>query len=367
MIDLRIGVVRCVRAEIGEQGCFGDLRQCGDGLELAWRPKDWERQMAGARTMYKRKDRKVNLVDVPLLGGVSPGGGVPGGDKIAGETAGGETVHDDVARHGGKRVPRESRLTPERLAEMKIGDGFLTAEERQLFIDVLFEFEGALVFTDSEMGLLHESIEPPVVVHTVPHSPWQQQNLRLLKLMQGAALAIIKEKLENGMLEYSQGPYRSRYFLVAKKKPGEWRLINDVQPMNRVTIRDAGMPPAIDEFSEDFAGSPIASSIDFYSFYYQILLAMDSRDLTAFLSPVGLVWMMRLPTGWTNLVAVSQRVMTKSSGHLRSMRGLSLTMWECGGHGHSIMMRKSAWEFVGLLRNMLQSSVGCWRRYGGLD
>jgi hypothetical protein len=38
----------------------------------------------------------------------------------------------------------------------------------------------------------------------------------------------MKEKLELGLLEPSEGPYRSRYFLVAKKQPGEYRFINDV-------------------------------------------------------------------------------------------------------------------------------------------
>jgi hypothetical protein len=118
-------------------------------------------------------------------------------------------------------------------------------------------------------------IEPPIIVHTVPHSPWQQQNLRLPKSMQEAATAIVKEKLKNGMLEFSQGPYRNRYFLVEKKND-TWRFINDVQQLNKVTIRDSGMPPAADEFSEDFAGYPISSAIDYYSGYYQIPL--DKRS-----------------------------------------------------------------------------------------
>jgi len=57
--------------------------------------------------------------------------------------------------------------------------------------------------------------------------PWQQQNLRLSKAMQEAATAHVKEKLRHGILESSQGPYRSRYFLTAKKKPSEWRLLPD--------------------------------------------------------------------------------------------------------------------------------------------
>lgn len=259
--------------------------------------------------MYKRKDKKVLPANVPLSGGVNPGGGVSGSVPVMEGEMG--SKGDVGETHGGKKVPRGSRLTPERLAQMKIGDGFLSEEERMLFVDILYEFEGVLAFEDSEMGCLHESIEPPVIVHTVPHVPWQQRNLRLPKAMQEAAMKIIQEKLENGTLEYSQGPYRSRYFLVAKKTVGEWRFINDVQPMNKITIRDAGMPPSVDEFSEDFAGCPIASSIDFYSSYYQLTLAHESRDLTAFLSPIGLVRLTRLPMGWTNSVAVNQRVMVK--------------------------------------------------------
>jgi hypothetical protein len=137
-----------------------------------------------------------------------------------------------------------------------------------MFINILFEYEGVIAFTDDEMGLLDPSIEPAVIVHTVPHTPWQQQNLRLPRAMQDAATAIVKEKLDSGTLEFSQGPYQSRYFLVKKKNPGEWRLINDVQPLNKVTIRDAGMPPAVNEFSEDFAGYPIGSAVDFYAEYY---------------------------------------------------------------------------------------------------
>src|SRR5947207_9016076 len=107
--------------------------------------------------------------------------------------------------------------------------------------------------------------------------------------MQEIATERVKEKLANGLLEFSQGPYRSRYFLVPKKNPGEYRMINDVQPLNKVTIRDAGMPPAVDEFSEEFAGYPIATSIDFYSGYLQILLDEKYRDLTSFMTLLGLM------------------------------------------------------------------------------
>jgi hypothetical protein len=182
---------------------------------------------AQARTMYKRKDRKIRPVNIPLPDGINPEGIV--------------NLEYDPPK---VQVLRGSRLTPERLASMNIGTGFLSETEKQLFIDILFKYEGAIAFDDSEMGLLRTEIEPPVVIHTVPHVPWQQQNIRLPHAMKEAAIKMVKEKLANGLLEFSQGPYRSRFFLVIKKD-GTWRFINDVQLLNGVTIRDSGMPPRL--------------------------------------------------------------------------------------------------------------------------
>ena len=90
--------------------------------------------------------------------------------------------------------------------------------------------------------------------------------------MQEAATAIVKDKLKAQILKYSQEPYRSRYFLVEKHDKGIYRLINDVQVLNKVTIRESGLPPTVDEFSEDFAGYPITSTMDHYQCYYQVEL-----------------------------------------------------------------------------------------------
>ena len=54
---------------------------------------------------------------------------------------------------------------------MKIDTDFLTEKEKQIFINILYEYEGAIAFDDSEMGLLDSAIEPPMVIHTVPHVP----------------------------------------------------------------------------------------------------------------------------------------------------------------------------------------------------
>jgi hypothetical protein len=76
-----------------------------------------------------------------------------------------------------------------------------------------------------------------------------------------------------------------------------------MQPVNAVTIRNAGIGPIVDEFAEAFAGRAIYSMGDLYSGYDQFQLAEGSRDMTTMRTPLGLVRMCTLPQGATNSVA----------------------------------------------------------------
>jgi hypothetical protein len=63
-------------------------------------------------------------------------------------------------------------------------------------------YKSAIAFDNSEMGLLRPEIEPPVIIHTIRHIPWQRQNIRLPYAMKEAATRIVKEKLTLGLLEF---------------------------------------------------------------------------------------------------------------------------------------------------------------------
>jgi hypothetical protein len=78
---------------------------------------------------------------------------------------------------------------------------------------------------------------------------------------------MLKERLDRGVLEYSKGLYRNLWFLVKKKKPGEYRLINLATHLNAVIRRDANLPLSVDEFADEFTGYYIASLVDLYSGY----------------------------------------------------------------------------------------------------
>ena len=108
-------------------------------------------------------------------------------------------------------------------------------------------------------------------------------------------IEILKDRVKKDILKPNDGLYRNPWFLIKKKKKGKYRLINITIKINRVTIRNANLPPFINEFFKEFARYIIASLIDFFSSYNQIKLDEKSRDLTVFYILIGLLRMIILP------------------------------------------------------------------------
>ena len=149
-----------------------------------------------------------------------------------------------------------------------------------------------------------------MVIFTIDHVSW---NLKLIPVPWAHVSKIIdllKEKVAMGILEPSNAPYLNRWFMIQKKN-GSLRFIQDLIPVNKVTIQNSGVRPTVDEFAEAFAGHAIYSIGDIYSRYDQFQLAMDSQNITRMQTPMGLVWMSALPQGATNLVAHMINTMNK--------------------------------------------------------
>lgn len=205
--------------------------------------------------------------------------------------------------------PRGTRMTPERISEMKISSE-LSPTEKDMLLEVLYRREAALAWDFRESGRVSRDVIPPVVIDTVPHQAWRVDQFPVPRKLRQVVIDMIQDRINRGTLELCKSQYRNPWFLVAKKDKG-YRLINNAQKLNGVTIRDANPPPNPDEFSEEFAGCVIMSLLDFFSGYDQVELHEDSRDMTAFSTPLGLVRQCTLPMGTTNSPAEFVRVMTK--------------------------------------------------------
>ena len=201
------------------------------------------------------------------------------------------------------------RLTKERLETLNINpDGFLWPEEEKLFGHVLQLNQHTLVFEEHERGTFREDYFSPYIVPTVPHVPWAFTNIPIPPGLREQVVELLKEKVKAGVYEQSQSSYRSRWFCVLKKN-GKLRIVHDLQPLNAVTIRDAGLPPILDPFVEPFAGRQCYSAFDLHWGFDARKIHPKSRDMTAFMSPLGLLRLTSLPMGFTNSPAEFQACM----------------------------------------------------------
>ena len=270
---------------------------------------------AEVNTLYKTKDKKIKPVDLGVSDGSKPGGLLNWKEEMARTERyvgpGGPYDHLIEPRFSAlpTPIPKGSRLTPARIKDVKMGTD-LWPRERELLIGILYNREAALAWDFTHCGVVSPLVAPPQEIRTIPHDAWQCKPFPYPKALTDTVRQMLEERMQSGVLEPCYGPYRNPWFLV-KKSENKYRLINAAMRMNEVTIRDANLPPATDEFAEEFAGNKIASLIDWFSGYDQVPLAERSRDLTAFSTPLGLVRMTRLPQGATNSVAQFVRVVNK--------------------------------------------------------
>ena len=172
------------------------------------------------------------------------------------------------------------KFTEETLASLKIGgDGFLTELEKKKFQEMLSKHGKAFASSPDEIGCVHPSVVAPMVIFTVPHVPWDLKPIPIPRALLPKLVDLLKEKVRIGILEPSMAPYSNRWSTISKKS-GALRFIQDMQPANKVTIRNKGSGPIVDEVAEAFAGHAIYSIGDLYSGYDQFQLVFESRDLT---------------------------------------------------------------------------------------
>jgi hypothetical protein len=146
-------------------------------------------------------------------------------------------------------------------------------------------------------------------IHSI-HVLWDLKSIPIPKALLPKLVNLLKEKMQMGILEPSMAPYFNYSFTVPKKS-GALRFIQDMYPANRVTIRNKGSRPIVDEVAEAFARHAIYSIGDLYSGYDKFQFTIKSRDLTTMKTPLGLVRMYTLPQGATNSVAHMQSAMNQ--------------------------------------------------------
>lgn len=124
--------------------------------------------------------------------------------------------------------------------------------------------------------------------------------------------------LAAGIIKESRSPYASP-IVLARKKNGQLRMCIDYRTLNRRTIPDQYTVPRIDDALDCLSGSKWFSVLDLRSGYYQIPMAEEDKDKTAFICPLGFFQFERMPQGITGAPATFQRLMEKAVGDMHML------------------------------------------------
>ena len=99
--------------------------------------------------------------------------------------------------------------------------------------------------------------------------------------------------------------------MVVKKKNGKWRVCVDFTNLNEACPKDPFPLPKINQLVDATVGHPRMSFLDVFQGYYQIPLALDDQENTAFVTPVGNYHYKVMPFGLKNAGSTYQRMMTR--------------------------------------------------------
>lgn len=182
-----------------------------------------------------------------------------------------------------------------------ISDLSLTeTEQLKLFLDAELQsfssLRGTATIGEHKIRMKHDR---PITARYLPRNP----------AMQAVIDRELDELLAADQIEPSNSPYSAPIVLV-RKKQGTWRLCIDYRQLNEHSIKDAYPLPQIEHILNKLRGARYISTLDLRQGYWQIPLAQDSRQYTAFVAPGrGLFQWKVMPFGHHSAPATFQRIM----------------------------------------------------------
>ena len=188
----------------------------------------------------------------------------------------------------------------------------LTKDQRQKAWSLLVKYRGIISTGDHNIGRTdlveyhidtgdNRPIRQPLRRHPFQHLEWIDKE--------------VEEMRKYGIIEPAASPWASNVVLV-KKKDGTLRFCIDYRRLNSVTRQDSYPLPLINNCLNALSKSSWYSTLDLRSGYYNIPIAEEDRDKSAFVTRSGCYRFTVMPFGLTCAPSVFQRLMAVSYTHL---------------------------------------------------
>ncbi|XP_063373838.1 uncharacterized protein LOC134661628 [Cydia amplana] len=130
------------------------------------------------------------------------------------------------------------------------------------------------------------------------------------------ALRVELEKmLKDDVIEECESPWSAPVVLVPKKD-NTIRVCIDYRKLNAVTKPDRYPLPRVDDILHGTGKFKYISALDLRAGYWQVPVAMEDRDKTSFVTPLGMYRFKRMPMGLRNSGSTFQRLMDRFRSNL---------------------------------------------------
>ncbi|KAG7304531.1 hypothetical protein JYU34_011480 [Plutella xylostella] len=179
---------------------------------------------------------------------------------------------------------------------------------------VLFrKYEDCVSQTIDKLGKVNEY---EMKISLLDNRPIQCRPYRASHADRSVIRKTVEELKDNDIIRDSNSSYASPALLVSKKD-GQKRLCIDYRALNKITAKDKYPMPRIEDLIDRLNGAKVFSNLDLKCGYYQLKMADDAIDKTAFITEDGHYEFLRLPFGLVNGPSFFQQVMNKVLGSLR--------------------------------------------------
>ena len=202
---------------------------------------------------------------------------------------------------------------PDSHLRQMLPDKGLTPEQYRKAEGLLEECKSAFVGPDNAVGYTD------LVKHTIDigdTKPIHDPPRRISFKQKEALDAELDSMLKGGKIVKSRSAWASPVVMVLKKD-GSIRCCIDYRRLNEKTKRDSYPLPRIDDALDSLGGSKWFSTLDLASGYWQIAMAEEDVEKTAFCTHRGLFQWLVMPFGLCNAPATFERLMESILGDLQ--------------------------------------------------
>ena len=154
------------------------------------------------------------------------------------------------------------------------------------------------------------------VIELLDTKPFKERFQRIAPLLVEEVREHIQEMLDGDAIRPSQSPWCNTVVLV-RKKDGGLQFCIDFRRLNSRTKKDAYPLLQMQETMESMVGAHFFSTMDLKSGFWQVKMAKDSQQYTAFtVGSMGVYEFLRMPYGLCNAPVTFQRLMQNCLGEL---------------------------------------------------